>query len=194
MPAPPSTPAARAPRELARTYAGIGSRRTPGAVLELIEGLASGMAGEEWVLRTGLSPGADQAFYRGALRGGGRVELYLPWPGFEAPARLPGDSASVSVFEQPSEAACELAARYHPDFELLPRAQRLLLARDCHQVLGPDLTTPAELVVCWTADGSVDGGSLHEDGTGQALRVAHDRGVPVRNLARPGHLREVTES
>lgn len=31
-----------------------------------------------------MSPGADRAFYWGARAVGGRMELYLPWPGFEA--------------------------------------------------------------------------------------------------------------
>jgi hypothetical protein len=38
--------------------------------------------------------------------------------------------------------------------------------------------------VCWTADGSLDGEKLYEDGTGQALRIASEHGVPVLNLAR----------
>jgi predicted Rossmann-fold nucleotide-binding protein len=68
-------------------YAGIGSRDTPADVLELIESLARGFAARGWTLRTGGSPGADQAFYRGAVAAHGRVELYLPWPGFEAAIR-----------------------------------------------------------------------------------------------------------
>jgi hypothetical protein len=172
---------------LRRAYAGIGSRQTPPDVLALMEALAEQLAGQGWTLRTGLSPGADQAFYRGAHRGGGEVELYLPWPGFEAGARLEG--GDERVLPEPSGAACELAARFHPRWDALAQDARRLLARDAHEVLGADLLSPAELVACWTADAGLDGGGLYADGTGQALRIAHHHGVPVFNLARPEHVR-----
>jgi hypothetical protein len=176
-------PSGRAP-----AYAGIGSRETPADMLALIEALAARVAAEGRVLRTGLSPGADQAFYRGAVGAGGAVELYLPWPGFEAQARVDGAGELEHVLPQPTAAACELAARFHPRWEALAADERKLLARDCHEVLGADLRSPAGCVVCWTADGSIDGAGLYADGTGQALRIAHAHGVPVLNLARPEHL------
>jgi hypothetical protein len=157
-------------------------------VLSLMEALAARLAGDGWVLRTGLSPGADQAFYRGAMSGAGDVELYLPWPGFESGARLDDEGASVRVLTEPSPAAWELAPRFHPQWDELAEDARLLLARDGDQVLGPDLLDPVWLVACWTVDGGLDGEHLYEDGTGQALRIAHDRGIPVLNLARPDHL------
>ena len=46
------------------------------------------------------------------------------------------------------------------------------------QVLGSSLDSPAEFVLCWTADGEASGG------TGQALRIAASHGVPVFNLQR----------
>jgi hypothetical protein len=42
-------------------------------------------------------------------------------------------------------------------------------------------------VVCWTADGSLDGGGVFDDGTGQALRLAAGSGIRVFNLARAEH-------
>jgi hypothetical protein len=193
MAAPPPTAPSRRPRtsHAAPAYAGIGSHDTPADVLALMQALAARLAGKGWVLRTGLSRGADQAFYRGAVGAGGRVELYLPWPGFEAGARLEGERGKVRVTRSPSAAACELATRYHPRWDCLSHEERLLLGRDSHQVLGADLRSPARLVACWTADGSVDGEGLYEDGTGQALRIAHDHGVPVLNLARPEHLQQL---
>jgi hypothetical protein len=193
MAAPPATGATTGPQGALAThaYAGVGSRQTPRDVLAVMEALAGQLAASGWVLRTGLSRGADQAFYCGAVTAGGRVELYLPWPGFEAGARLQGDERTVRVTEWPSAAACELAARHQAGWHRLSREQRLLLARDAHQVLGADLRSHARLVACWTADGGLDGQGLYEDGTGQALRIAHDHGVPVFNLARPEHLQEL---
>jgi hypothetical protein len=186
----PSRPSSAA--DAPPAYTGIGSRRAPPNALALMEALAERLAGAAWTLRTGLSPGADQAFYRGALRGGGAVELYLPCPGFEAGARLEGGGEKVHVLSRPSSSACELAARFHPSWERLSAGERRLLARDAHEVLGADLRSPSRFVACWTPDGSLDGARLFDDGTGQALRIASDAGIPVFNLARPEHVRELS--
>jgi hypothetical protein len=170
-------------------YAGIGSRQTPPRVLDLIAIGAARLARRGWTMRTGLSPGADQAFYEGALAGHGRVELYLPCPDFQAPARSAGEGTEVVVLAEPSDAAYWLSARFHPCWPALSSQARRLRARDAHQLLGPDLDAPAALVVCWTHDGGLDGSDPRSGGTGQALRIAHHCGVSVLNLARPQHLR-----
>ena len=159
----------------ASAYAGIGSRQTPADVLELMDSIAAMLARRGWLLRTGGSPGADQSFYRGAVAAHGRVELYLPWPGFEAAARRVDDT-EVRLFPAPSNDAYALAAGFHPGWHDLAPAARHLLARDGHQVLGGDLATPVQFVVCWTADGSLDGSSPRSGGTGQALRGGFEGG------------------
>jgi hypothetical protein len=160
-------------------------------VLESIELAASRLARRGWTMRTGMSPGADQAFYRGALAARGRVELYLPWPAFQAHARSAREGAEVSEQAAPTDAACALAARTHPAWRALGPGARRLRARDVHEVLGVDLRSPAALVLCWTEDGSLDGTGEAAGGTGQALRVADRRGIAVMNLARPDHAAEL---
>ena len=51
-----------------------------------------------------------------------------------------------------------------------------LMARNCYQVLGEDLKSPVDMIICWTPDGKAAGG------TGQALRIANDNDIPVFNL------------
>ncbi len=172
-------------------YAGVGARETPADMLETIERVAMQLARAGWTLRTGMSPGADQAFYRGARAAGGRVELYLPWPSFQAQARPHTEGPDVFVLPAPGPRAYALAARFHPGWSELSAETRELRARDVHEVLGRDLFSPARLVVCWTADGSLDGTGAGAGGTGQALRVAHGHGVGVLNVARPQHLRRL---
>jgi hypothetical protein len=180
-------------------YSGIGSRDTPREILAAIGEIASRQARAGWVLRTGGSPGADQAFAAAALAAGGQLELYLPWPGFEREARRALEHESLArahgsgrpemrVLERPADAAFALAARFHPRWGALSSEARALLARDAHEVLGAGLGEPSQLVVCWTADGSLDGEGLLDDGTGQALRIAAQRAIPVLNLARAEHL------
>ncbi len=172
-------------------YAGVGARETPPAVLEAIELAARRLASAGWTLRTGMSPGADQAFYRGAVAGRGRVELYLPWPSFESGVRLPMEGTEVSVLQAPTAAAYSTGARFHRGWSGLSADARALRARDAHEVLGRDLVSPAALVVCWTKDGSVDGEAPCVGGTGQALRIARDHGIDVLNISRPEHMRRL---
>jgi len=180
------------PSQTRPAYAGIGSRATPPAVLDLMARAASWLSAEGWVLRTGMATGADQAFYRGASTRG-PLELYLPWPTFEAGAYSPAEGPEQFVLDEPSPAAYELAARFHPAWSRLTRGVRALHARNCHQVLGADLASPARFVVCWTPDGSLNGRGRQVGGTGQALRIARDHDIPVFNLARPDHRQRLAQ-
>ena len=163
-----------------RIYAGIGSRHAPAWALQLAEMVAERLDELNWTLRSGHAPGMDQAFECGAGR---NAEIYLPWPTFEQSEPL---SADVIV-DRPSDAAYELAAQHHPHWAALTRGGRALQARNCHQVLGRDLASPAAFVLCWTSDGSLDGRGRGAGGTGQALRLAAALGVPRFNLERPEH-------
>lgn len=90
-----------------RTYAGIGSRRTPAPILHIFTGLASRLAQRGYVLRSGHAPGADQAFERDPQN---LAEVYLPWATFEA--SVPPGVAYVQPF--PSPEAVQMAAAHHP--------------------------------------------------------------------------------
>ena len=170
-------------------YAGIGAHESPRGVLELMRAAAGALARAGWTLRSGMSPGADLAFYAGALDAAGAIELYLPWPGFGAGARRAPQErrARVLEFSLPDAGAHELAARFCADWSGLDQRRRALLARDGQQVLGGDLREPVELVLCWTPEGDLDGLGARTGGTGQALRIAHALGVEVLNLQRPEH-------
>jgi hypothetical protein len=165
-------------------YAGIGSRRTPTPLLDVMTDLASRLATRGYVLRSGHAPGADQAFERGA---DSHAEVYLPWPTFEAAVAC----AAGYVQPRPSPQAVEMPAVHHPAWERLGRGPRCLHARNCHQILGRDLDAPASFVVCWTADGATTAPGRSTGGTGQALRIAAAYGVPVFNLARDQDLARV---
>lgn len=152
-----------------RYYAGIGSRETPDTVGLLMTSIAESLAERGYVLRSGGAPGADTFFEQGApkeLR-----EIYLPWPGF---------NGNSSPLHKVTSQAMSVAKRFHPNWERLSDAGKKLMARNAYQILGKDLRTPVEFVVCWTPGGKVIGG------TGQALRMAKRLEIPVFNLAVPG--------
>lgn len=166
-------------------YAGIGARDTPLDIMEIIFAFAASLRAKD-VLRTGGAPGADTAFYQGALSKSLPIELFLPWPGFQ------GHQQALN--SDPSEEAMEIARKFHPFFANLKPAARKLQARNSYQILGLDLKTPCNIVVCWTPDGSLDGSSRTSGGTGQALRIAKAHDIEVVNLSIPEHLARIKNS
>ena len=158
-------------------YTGIGSRQTPPAVLDKMRKIAARLAARGYILRSGAAEGADSAFEAGS---GEQKEIYLPWKGF-------GGSASQLFDLQTRQDAKGIAASLHPAWEHLKEPVRRLHTRNVFQVLGADLQTPSRFVICWTPDGaqSEQERSSKTGGTGTAIALAAQRGVPVINLARP---------
>ena len=72
-----------------------------------------------------------------------------------------------------SDCAFEIASKYHPRWNYLSQGAKFLQARNSHQILGWDLNTPSDFVICWTKGGKGQGG------TGQALRLARDYNIPI---------------
>lgn len=150
-------------------YAGIGSRRTPPEILDLMTRIAEQMSLKGYTLRSGAAPGADSAFEAGHALGPGDMEIYLPWKGF---------NGNPSPLYTPHPAAFEMAASFHPAWKRCGLAARKFHARNCHQILGAALVKPVDLVICWTPS------AMRTGGTGQALRIAEHHGIPIHDLAR----------
>jgi len=155
-----------------KIYAGVGSRETPAPVLNGMENLGYRLAKAGWTLRSGAAPGADSAFERGAVRGKGEAEIFLPWNGFQG--RQDG------IVPATWETAMAMAKEFHPNWPACTPGARKLHARNCFQVLGLTLDDPVDCVICWTKDGRGGGG------TGQALRIAGSRGIPIYDLGANG--------
>ena len=69
-----------------------------------------------------------------------------------------------------------IAARLHPAWHRCSPAVRKLHARNGAVVLGRQLDRPVDAVVAWSPGGAITGG------TGMALRIAAEWGIPVLNL------------
>ena len=156
-------------------YAGVGSRETPLPILEKMESLAYWLASEGWYLRTGGAKGADTAFYDGVRSYSKdygcdhRATVYVPWENFNEGGEVPDDMSSL----------LKIAELYHPAWYRVGNGGRLLHARNVAIVLGTQVYDPLSVsaVICWTKDGEVRGG------TGQAMRIALDKDIPIFNLA-----------
>ena len=137
-------------------YTGIGSRETPHDVLELMTRIATKLEQLGYCLRSGGASGADMAFERGVSNTANK-QIFV---------------ASDSTAE-----AEQLASSIHPAWYRCNDYARKLHGRNCFQVLGKDLNTPSQFVICWTRGGLPVGGSA------TAINLAIQRGIKVYNLA-----------
>lgn len=167
-------------------YAGIGSRRTPKDVLLQMEQLAVWMANVGYVLRSGGADGADWAFEHGCADAGGEMEIYLPWKGF--------NHNTSSLYTQHPD-TYKIAAELHLAWNYLSAPARTLMARNVHQILGSDLQTPVEFVVCYTPDGctSIERYTSKTGGTGLAIALASVNNIPVFNLRNTNAIHQLVD-
>lgn len=155
-------------------YAGIGARETPQDVLKKMEDIGEALAKKGYTLRSGGAEGADSAFENGQNRAAGPKEIFIPYEGFKGRS---GKEKGVHVGV--SKAALEMAAKYHPAWHKCDDRAQKLHGRNGYQMLGINLDKKAQVVVCFTKDGLIQGG------TGQALRIAKDLNIPAVNLGDP---------
>ena len=69
-----------------------------------------------------------------------------------------------------------IASEVHPAWDRCNEWARGMHSRNCHQILGYDLQSPVDAVICWTPDGAVVGG------TATVIRIAMKYDIPVFNL------------
>lgn len=131
-------------------YAGIGSRDTPDHVLGMMTRLAKRL--NDYTLRSGGAKGADSAFEEGASK------------------------KEIFTADDATDDAIELSSKYHPNWSACSKYAKKLHGRNAMIILGENLDSPVEFVICWTKNGKGDGG------TGQALRIAKDYGIKIYDL------------
>jgi hypothetical protein len=140
-----------------KIYTGVGSRKTPKDICELMTLAARRLQNNGWHLRSGGAYGADTAFASGTT-GDDAHTIFLP-----------GNVCSEAEVT---------ASRIHPAWNTCSTYARRLHARNVYQVLGRDMRTPSKGLICWTPRGESVGG------TRTAIVLALKHNVPVINLGR----------
>lgn len=167
-----------------RWYAGIGARPlsdknpngTPPAIVKKMEDVGALLAKKGWGLRSGAAMGADKAFEDGARRAGSnKLQIFLPNVGFQG-RRPDGKTVFGPEKGERAERAEKMARELHPAGDRLSGFALAAMSRNAYQLLGPDLESPSRVVVCYTKDGRELGG------TGQSIRGAAQKNIPVVNL------------
>lgn len=148
-----------------RIYTGIGSRQTPENVCSVFTNIGQQLSKKGFILRSGGADGADRAFEIGVDKHNKkRKEIYLPWKGF---------NGNNSQLYDVDENAMKIAKHFHPAWNKLSQGAKKLHSRNVYQVLGKDLKSPSDFVVCFTPE---------TGGTQQALRIAKYYSIPIFNF------------
>jgi len=158
-----------------RGYAIGGHRDAPEWALRLAAKCAAHALSEGSWLRTGGAKGIDEWAARGAAlvpNAGGRLEIVLPWEGFRGAAEGHPD-ANVWVI---SPAHLEVCLRLTPEVGRKPQGVQRLMARNVGVLLGKDLKTPVDRVICYR---------VRPGGTDHLVRCARMLGIRVYNIADP---------
>lgn len=171
-----------------RIYTGVGSRETPGAILDVMQAAAYKLAAGGWTLRSGAAEGADQAFEAGCDRANGKKEIFIAWDGFCG--RRQGHNGVVRLRECDEVGAYALAAQVHPAWDKLKRGGQGLHARNCYQVLGANLSAPSKFLMAYA---TLDKHGEPKGGTRTAIKLAEKWGVQVINLYIEEDLQRVEE-
>jgi hypothetical protein len=152
-------------------YAGIGARKTPFKVLGQMQEVARQLDASGWLLRSGAAEGADSAFAAGARPG--RKEIHLPWQGYNGVHADGRDNFLIT----PTTRMADIAAANHPNWDNLKIMVKLFMVRNTTIILGRDLDSYVRMVICWTENGRLTGGTAH------GIRIAHAFDIPVFNIA-----------
>ncbi|HMH09396.1 MAG TPA: hypothetical protein VK553_01695 [Candidatus Nitrosopolaris rasttigaisensis] len=139
-------------------YAGIGGRKTPSHICDLMEKIAHKLASSGlWILRSGHAKGADKAFEQGCVSANGPMEIY---------------TGKSDILDK----AFNIAEQFHPKWDACNPEVKRLHARNSMIILGADLVIPCDVVICYAPGGNKWGG------TSQGIRIAEAYHIPVVNM------------
>lgn len=143
-------------------YAGVGARSAPQEILDRAKVAAFQFYCLGYKLRSGGADGCDKAFEEGHDKGERKYkkvnkEIYFARDGQR-------------------KDCLNIAKEVHPNWNACSDHAKLLHARNCLQILGKDLLTPVDFVLCWTENGESKGG------TRTAIKIAEKFGIPVYNF------------
>lgn len=159
-----------------KLYAGIGARKTPSVIQTFMVIVSFILKEKGYTLRSGAAEGADESFELGA---GEQKEIYLPNSGFN-------NSKSTLIPTEFSNASeiIGIASAIHPKWPKLDQKSKNLHSRNVCQILGQDLESPVDMVLCWTPDGAekFDDVNINTGGTGTAIKIASKMDIPVLNM------------
>ena len=141
-------------------YTGVGSRSAPKKIYEIMVEVGYKLAGQGYTLRSGAAEGADRAFEVGVIQWflengesypapASLAQIYIPWASFTDIHEDYKDWYKVLDRLPNKNLAREIASRVHPAWDKCSRGAKALHTRNVYQVLGVNLATPSQFLICW---------------------------------------------
>lgn len=163
-------------------YAGIGSRETPFELKETMGNIGECLSANDYILRSGNARGADKWFSDGCDRINGKSEIILPFKGYGG-----GHKNSIIIQNKNLlKEATEIMKSIKPKSYTWNSKNTPYHRRNVFQILGVNLNTPVEFVICYTSTGSETEKDVIErdetSGTSMAIVLADRLDIPVINM------------
>jgi hypothetical protein len=160
------------------SYAGIGSRTITDRESAIIQKVASELSKKDLVLYSGNASGSDINFQIGS---NSKCVIFLPWKDFNNQEYHVSRSLKSYVVGD-TQPGLHSVQEFHPNPSSLSRGGKSLMARNYHQVVGYDTFPQVSFVICCANYKSVDNMMQVDGGTGQAVRIANSKNIPVVNI------------
>lgn len=175
---------------LRKTYACIGSRKTPANIIKLTIRFTNILAELGYAMYSGGCPeGMDKAGQYGAYAHGSsdksKNRIYSSWEGMSGIKHNPEFGAYVPQDHFDNyEQAQALGLKARGSWEGLGRGGIAHHSRNPYQVLGDDLQSPVDFVLTW-APYARKGAPYVTGGTATAVKIAVEHNIPIYNLIDP---------
>ena len=167
----------------------IGSRDLSKSVnkpsADLFYKVAYQFAINNFIMRSGVAIGADQIArqaYVDAIEKNFTSPLMLheffAAQKHQDECELPYAKLAIVPSKEIQQRSFQIVKDIHPKWDELSYIAKALHGRNANQILGANLDSPVDLVVCWTRFGQKIGG------TRTAIVLAEQMGIPVFNLGK----------
>lgn len=120
-------------------YAGIGDKKLPPQLPQIIQKVARGLQEEGYCLRNNGMDGAEREFMKGVSD----KQLILPWNSF---------NGLKSQYNTAPEAALQIAYNHINLYGDMSHSKQEIMLAKIQTVLGVDCKTPVDMVVCYSFD------------------------------------------
>ena len=167
-----------------KAYTGIGTRDSTDEDERNIKYISESLSEKGWTVYSGNAPGSDIAFQKYSS---GNYVAWLPWKRFNYDEFDCKEGGALVVGHK--LAGLKSIEKYHPNPSALKQGMRALMARNYYQIKGLGLFPQSSFVVCC----AVPTGNGVKGGTGQAVRIAQDLGLPIINIRQEGWKKKIED-
>ncbi len=180
-------------------WTGVGSRETPPDILLMMEFIGKLLTDLGYVMRSGGAEGADTAFYAGCKKSDkfyeATPEVFLSWDGMTAYGKKwyhdPKEGYLDAHRYDTWQAANAIALETRGSWERCGWGGQQHHTRNVFQVIGTDLASPSNFLICWAQPVGKKG--YVRGGTATAVKLAIQKHIEVFNLYHAEHYNRMVD-